>query len=303
MSAPKETQAGYAVILGAPNAGKSTLINQLTGTKVSIVSDKVQTTRTRVLGIVMYDNTQIVFVDTPGIFAAKDKNKMERAIVANAWESLTNADVILVLVDIQKKLSDETRMILSRLKDYKKPVHLVMNKIDGVKRETLLQTAQKLNEEFDFSATYMISALKGDGVDGLKAQVAKSMPEGPYIFDPEDVSDMPMRLLSAEMTREKLFHKLYREIPYDLTVETDAWEDNEDGSVTIHQTIYVMRESQKKIILGKGGDMIKHVGIAARKDIEEMIDARAHLKLFVKVKEDWTRDEERFRLWGLNPSA
>jgi GTP-binding protein Era len=251
----------------------------------------------------MHEDTQIVFVDTPGIFAAKDKNKMERAIVANAWESLTNADVILVLVDIQKKLSDETRMILSRLKDYKKPVHLVMNKIDGIKRETLLQTAQKLNEEFDFSATYMISALKGDGVDGLKAQVAKSMPESPYIFDPEDVSDMPMRLLAAEMTREKLFHKLYREIPYDLTVETDAWEDNEDGSVTIHQTIYVMRESQKKIILGKGGDMIKHVGIAARKDIEEMIDARAHLKLFVKVKQDWTRDEERFRLWGLNPSA
>ncbi len=303
MSAPEKTHAGYAVILGAPNAGKSTLINQLTGTKISIVSDKVQTTRTRVLGIVMHEDTQIVFVDTPGIFAAKDKNKMERAIVANAWESLTNADVILVLVDIQKKMSDETRMILSRLKDYKKPVHLVMNKIDGVKRETLLQTAQKLNEEFDFSATYMISALKGDGVDGLKAQVAKSMPESPYIFDPEDVSDMPMRLLAAEMTREKLFHKLYREIPYDLTVETDAWEDNEDGSVTIHQTIYVMRESQKKIILGKGGDMIKHVGIAARKDIEEMIDMRAHLKLFVKVKEDWTRDEERFRLWGLNPSA
>lgn len=298
-----QTRAGYAVIIGAPNAGKSTLINQATGTKISIVSDKVQTTRTRVLGIVMHETTQIVFVDTPGIFAAKDKNKMERAIVANAWESLTNADVILVLVDIQKKLSDETRMILSRLKDYKKPVHLVMNKIDGVKREKLLEAAQKLNEEFDFAATFMISALKGDGVDGLVATVAKAMPEGPYLFDPEEVSDMPMRLLSAEITREKLFHKLYREIPYDLTVETDAWEENEDGSVTIHQTIYVMRDSQKKIILGKGGDMIKHVGMAARKDIEEMIDARAHLKLFVKVKEDWTRDDEHFRLWGLNPSA
>lgn len=297
------TRCGYAVILGAPNAGKSTLINQATGTKVSIVSDKVQTTRTRVLGIVMHEDTQIVFVDTPGIFAAKDKNKMERAIVAAAWESLTDADVILVLVDIQRKLSDETRMILSRLKDYKKPVHLVMNKIDGVKRETLLEMAQKLNEEHDFTATYMISALKGDGVKGLIETIAKSMPQSEYIFDPEEVSDMPMRLLAAEITREKLFHKLYRELPYDLTVETESWEEGEDGSVTIHQTIFVMRDSQKKIILGKGGDMIKHVGMAARKDIEEMIDGRVHLKLFVKVKEDWTRDDEHFRLWGLNPSA
>lgn len=298
-----DTHCGYAVILGAPNAGKSTLINQLTGTKVSIVSDKVQTTRTRVLGIVMQENTQLVFVDTPGIFAAKNKNRLERAIVAAAWDSLTDADCILVLVDVQKKLSDETRMILARLRESKKPVHLVMNKIDGLKRDTLLALAQKLNEEFDFAATFMISALKGDGVKDLITHIAKIMPKGPYLFDPEEVSDMPMRLLAAEITREKLFHKLYQEIPYDLTVETDNWEEKEDGSVIIDQTIYVMRDSQKKIILGKGGDMIKHVGMAARKDIEEMIDARAHLKLFVKVKEDWTNDDERFRIWGLNPSA
>ncbi len=300
MSAPR---CGYAVILGAPNAGKSTLINQLTGTKISIVSDKVQTTRTRVLGIVMQDDTQIVFVDTPGIFAAKDKNKMERAIVAAAWDALADADCLLVLVDVQRKLSDETRMILSRLRDSRKPVCLVMNKIDGLKRETLLASAQKLNEEFDFSATFMISALKGDGVKDLTGQVAKMMPEGPYLFDPEEVSDMPVRLLAAEITREKLFHKLYQELPYDLTVETDSWEEKEDGSLLIHQTIYVMRDSQKKIILGKGGDMIKHVGMAARKDIEEITAAKVHLKLFVKVKEDWTRDDEHFRLWGLNPSA
>lgn len=298
-----ETHCGYAVILGAPNAGKSTLINQLTGTKVSIVSDKVQTTRTRVLGIVMQESTQIVFVDTPGIFAVKNKNKLERAIVAAAWDALADADCLLVIVDVQRKLSDETRMILARLKESRKPVHLVMNKIDGLKRDTLLAMAQKLNEEFDFAATFMISALKGDGVKDLITHVAKIMPKGPYLFDPEEVSDMPMRLLAAEITREKLFHKLYQEIPYDLTVETDDWEEKEDGSVIINQTIYVMRESQKKIILGKGGDMIKHVGMAARADIEEMIDARAHLKLFVKVKEDWTRDDEHFRLWGLNPSA
>ncbi len=298
-----ETHCGYAVILGAPNAGKSTLINQLTGTKVSIVSDKVQTTRTRVLGIVMQESTQIVFVDTPGIFAVKNKNKLERAIVAAAWDALTDADCILVIVDVQRKLSDETRMILERLKESRKPVHLVMNKIDGLKRDTLLAMAQKLNEEFDFAATFMISALKGDGVKDLITHVTKAMPKGPYLFDPEEVSDMPMRLLAAEITREKLFHKLYQEIPYDLTVETDDWEEKEDGSVIINQTIYVMRESQKKIILGRGGDMIKHVGMAARQDIEEMIDARAHLKLFVKVKEDWTRDDEHFRLWGLNPSA
>ncbi len=297
------TRCGYAVILGAPNAGKSTLINQLTGTKISIVSDKVQTTRTRVLGIVMSGATQIVFADTPGIFASKNKNKLERAIVAAAWDALIDADCVLVLVDVQKKLSDETRMILARMRESKRPVFLVMNKIDGVKREKLLALAQDLNGEFDFSATFMISALKGDGVKDLIIQVAKIMPEGPYSFDPEEVSDMPMRLLAAEITREKLFHKLYRELPYDLTVETDLWEEKEDGSVTIHQTIYVMRDSQKKIILGKGGDMIKHVGIAARQDIEEAINASAHLKLFVKVKENWTDDSERFSIWGLNPSA
>lgn len=297
------TQCGYAVILGAPNAGKSTLINQLTGAKISIVSDKVQTTRTRVLGIVMHKDTQIIFADTPGIFPAKDKNRMERAIVAAAWEALADADCIIVLVDAQKKLSDDTRMILSRLKDSPKPVILALNKIDGIKREALLDIAQKMNAEFDFSATFMISALKGDGVKDLISHIAPIMPKGPYLFDPEEVSDMPMRLLAAEMTREKLFHKLYRELPYDLTVETDVWEEDADGSVLIHQTIYVVRESQKKIILGKGGDMIKHVGIAARQDIEEMIDGRAHLKLFVKVQENWTKDDAHFSLWGLNPGA
>lgn len=297
------SRCGYAVILGAPNAGKSTLINRLTGAKISIVSDKVQTTRTRVLGIVMRDNTQAVFVDTPGIFAAKDKNKMERALVAAAWDALADADCLLVLVDIQKKLSDETQMILHRLAGSRVPVCLVMNKIDGIKREALLEKAQQLNKAYDFSATFMISALKGDGVDDLLGFVARSMPEGPFLFDPEQISDIPLRLLAAEITREKLFQKLYQELPYDLTVETDAWEENSDGSVTIHQTIYVMRDSQKKIILGKGGDMIKHIGTAARGDINEAIDGCAHLKLFVKVKEDWTRDAAHFHLWGLNPQA
>lgn len=294
---------GYAVILGAPNAGKSTLINQLTGTKISIVSDKVQTTRTRVLGIVMQADTQIVFVDTPGIFAANKKKKLERAMVSAAWEALTDADCLIVLIDVQRKISDDTRMILTRLKDIKKPVMLVMNKIDGLKRETLLAAAQNLNAEFDFAATFMISALKGDGVKDLIKHVAGLMPKAPYLYDPEQVSDMPMRLLAAEITREKLFHKLYQELPYDLTVETDTWEEKADGSVLINQTIYVTRDSQKKIILGKGGDMIKHVGMDARKDIEEAIDGAAHLKLFVKVKEDWMSDDEHFRIWGLNPTA
>lgn len=301
-----KTRCGYAVILGAPNAGKSTLINQIIGTKISIVSSKVQTTRTRIIGIAMPDDeTQIIFVDTPGIFQPRASKKLERAMVASAWEALGDGDCLLLLVDVNKGVCQQTQMILDKIKEgaFPKPVYLVLNKIDGFPREKLLGLTQEINGLYDFSATFMISALKGKGVKDLLKKVADDMPCSPFLFDPEQVSDMPMRLIAAEVTREKLFHKLHKELPYELTVETESWDQNDDGSVTIHQTIYVTRDGHKKIILGKGGDMIKHVGIKSRTDLEEMLEARVHLKLFVKVRENWMSDAERFSLWGLDPQA
>lgn len=307
-AANKDQKFGFVTVIGEPNAGKSTLINNIVGTKVSIVSPKVQTTRTRVLGIAIEEKAQIVFVDTPGIFEApkkgEGKNKMERAIVASAWEGVADTETVLLLVDVSKKIGRSTHIIIDRLKNEgKKRCILVLNKVDKIKREALLDISLVLNEAFDFEATFMISALKGNGVKDLLKYLAKKLPHEPWHYPEDQVTDMPMRLMAAEITREKLFNMMYQELPYNLTVETDLWEQFEDGSIKIEQTIYISREAHKKIILGKGGSMIKKIGQAARMELENILDCRVHTNIFVKVRENWQDDEERYSLWGLDPNA
>jgi GTP-binding protein Era len=304
----QEQKFGFVAVIGEPNAGKSTLINNIVGTKVSIVSPKVQTTRTRVLGIAIEENAQIVFVDTPGIFNASQKNKMERAIVASAWEGIANAEIILLLVDASKKIGESTKIILDRLKKEEqnktgKRFILVLNKIDRIRRDLLLDLSSGLNAEYDFEATFMLSALKGNGVKDLLEYLAKKLPEGQWHFPEDQVTDMPMRLMAAEVTREKLFKMMHQELPYQLTVETEDWEPFNDGSIKINQTIFITREAHKKIILGKGGLMIKKIGQIAREELEDILETRVHLKLFVKVRENWLDDEERYAMWGLDLNA
>ncbi len=304
ISQPPETRCGFAAIIGAPNAGKSTLINAIVGGKISIVSTKVQTTRTRVTGITMQGNSQIIFVDTPGIFQPSNTKRMERAIVAAAWDGVADADVLLFVTDVNKGLSRPSREILTKLKDHtNKKVILVLNKIDGFSREKLFELTIAFNDFFPFESTFMISALKNDGVADLLKAVAKMMPPGPFHYPEDQMSDMPMRLLAAEITREKLFRALHEELPYDLTVETDNWEEFDNGSVKIDQTIYVAREGQKKIVLGKGGEMLGKIGQEARLELEEIMERRAHLKLFVKVREDWAEKAEHYQVWNLDPNA
>lgn len=309
MNAPDTTQqrCGFVAVIGAPNAGKSTLINALVGTKVTIVSPKVQTTRTIVRGIAVEGASQIIFIDTPGIFRAK--KRLERAMVAAAWNGEAEADLSLFIIDASRRQpDDENRQILDALKEKKaeapdKKLILVMNKIDSVHREKLMAMAAKLNEEISFDATFMISALKEDGTKDLLKWLGARMPQGPFHFGDDQVSDMPMRLLAAEITREKLFHNLHEELPYGLTVETESWEPFEDGSVKIDQVVYIAREAHKPIIIGRGGSAIKRVGEAARIELEDILEQRVHLKLFVKVRENWVDDPERYRLWGLDPGA
>ena len=304
MGAQENKRFGFVSVIGAPNAGKSTLLNALVGSKVSIVSSKVQTTRTRVSGIVVRDDTQIVFVDTPGIFQPSKKNNLERAIVSAAWETVGETDKIILLVDVSRKISKGVEEIIRNLKENNvKNIILVMNKIDEVKREKLLVMTQELNNLYDFEATFMISALKSDGLDGLLNYLKDKLPKGIWHYSEEDMTDMPMRLIAAEITREKLFKMMHQELPYNLTVETDEWEPFEDGSIKIHQTVYIAREAHKKIILGKGGAMLKKIGSMAREDLEKMMQCRVHLKVFVKVQENWMEDSERFSLWNLNPKA
>jgi len=295
----QQTRCGFVGIIGAPNAGKSTLVNQLVGAKVSIVSPKVQTTRVRVMGIVNHGAAQVIFVDTPGIFAPK--KRLEKAMVAAAWQGMQDAEVTILLVDASKgRVNDDTRAIIERLKQTGRKIVLALNKIDMVKKEKLLEFAQNLNAEGIFSDVYMVSALSGDGVDRMMNDIARRMPEGPWMFGEDQISDMPMRLLAAEITREKIFLQLGDELPYASTVETESWEDFDNGSVKVSQTIYVMRDTQKAIVLGKGGTRIKKIGQAAREELEEILERRVHLSLFVKVREKWTDDPARYSAWGLD---
>ncbi|WP_114391515.1 GTPase Era [Oleisolibacter albus] len=299
---PEHPRCGFVALVGAPNAGKSTLLNALVGSKVSIVSPKVQTTRSRVLGIGVHGDAQLLFVDTPGIF--RPKKRLERAMVAAAWQGATDADLVAVLFDAsQSRIDDDTQAILDNLKDAGRSAILVLNKIDLIKRDKLLGFAASFQETGIFTDVFMVSALTGDGLTDLLDHFAKAVPEGPWLYPPDQLSDMPERLLAAEVTREKLFLQLHQELPYAATVETESWEEFEDGSVKISQVIYVQRDSQKAIILGKGGSRVKQISTAARQELATMLERRVHLFLFVKVRENWTDDPERYEAWGLDFNA
>ena len=300
MNNDNKTHSGFVALIGAPNVGKSTLVNRLVGTKVSIVTHKVQTTRALIRGIITHNNTQIVLVDTPGIFTPK--RRLDRAMVTTAWSGAKDADIVLVLVDAAKGPDEETEEVFASLSKVKQEKILVINKVDSVPRPSLLELAKKLNEGQQFSETFMISALKGTGCDDLLDYLAKKLPEGPWYYPEDQISDMPMRQLAAEITREKLYMRLHNELPYASTVETESWEERPDGSVKINQIIYVEREGQKKIVLGTKGETIKAIGQAARKELMEILEQRVHLFLFVKVRDHWSDDPERYREMGLDYS-
>ncbi|MDE0539458.1 MAG: GTPase Era [Rhodospirillales bacterium] len=296
---------GFVALIGAPNAGKSTLLNRFVGAKVSIVSPKVQTTRARVLGIRIEGKTQIVFIDTPGIF--RPRRRLDRAMVAAAWGGAGDADHICLLVDATRfrggEADPDTRRIVGRLKETGGRAVLAINKIDAVAKPALLEMAAVLDGEGVFSETFMVSAAKGGGTADLLSHLTGMMAPGPWLFPEDQISDMPQRLLAAEITREKLYLQLHQELPYAATVETDSWEEQEDGSARIEQTIYVERDSQKAIVLGKGGARIRQLGAAARAELQELLDRRIHLFLFVKVRDNWGDDPARYRDWGLDYNA
>jgi GTP-binding protein Era len=291
------TRAGFVALIGSPNAGKSTLLNALVGSKVSIVSHKVQTTRALVRGIAMVGPAQIIFVDTPGIF--RPKRRLDRAMVTSAWTGAGDADAVCLLIDARKGLDEEAETILKKLADVRRTRILILNKIDLIERAKLLGLAAEINEKLAFDQTFMVSALTGSGVDRLRDKLADLMPASPWLYPEDQVSDAPLRMLAAEITREKIYERLHEELPYQSTVETDQWQQREDGSVRIEQTIYVERESQRKIVLGKAGQTIKTIGQLARKDIAEIAECPVHLFLFVKVRENWGDDPERYREMGL----
>ncbi len=295
---PEQTRCGFVALIGAPNAGKSTLLNALVGSKVSIVSHKVQTTRMLVRGIAIEGDAQLIFVDTPGIF--RPKRRLDRAMVDSAWSGAQDADLTGLLIDARKGLDEETEAILSRVDDIGGEKFLLLNKIDLVDKETLLGLTQAVNERARFTATFMISALTGSGVADVKRWLAERVPQGPWHYPEDQISDAPLRQLAAEITREKLFHRLHQELPYQSTVETTDWKQLKDGSVRIEQTIFVERESQRKIVLGKGGQTIKAIGADARREIADIAEAPVHLFLFVKVREGWGNDPERYREMGLD---
>ena len=287
------TRCGFAALVGAPNAGKSTLLNQLVGAKVSIVSRKAQTTRSMVRGIAIEGAAQIILVDTPGIFAPK--RRLDRAMVASALSGATDADVVALLVDARKGVDAEVEAILARLAEARAPKLLVLNKIDLIAREKLLALAADLNGREKFAQTFMVSALNGDGVADLRKALGGMMKPSPWLYPEDQLSDAPLRLLAAEITREKIYERLHDELPYQSTVETDSWTNQKDGSARIEQTIFVARDGQKKIVIGEGGRTIKSIGQAARRDIAEAADQKVHLFLFVKVRENWEDDPERYR--------
>ena len=296
-SAPMATRCGFVALIGAPNVGKSTLVNALVGSKVTIVSRKVQTTRALIRGIVIDNNAQIVLVDTPGIFSPK--RRLDRAMVSTAWSGAHDADLVCVLLDAKAGLDEEADQILTKVAGVDHEKILVLNKIDLVPREKLLALAKAANDRLTFAKTFMVSALSGDGVDDLRHALGEMVPAGPFLYPEDQMSDAPMRQLAAEITREKIYQKLHQELPYQSTVETDSWSERKDNSVRIEQTIFVERESQRKIVLGKGGATIKSIGAEARREIAEILDVPVHLFLFVKVRENWGDDPDRYRQMGL----
>ena len=291
------TRCGFIAVIGAPNVGKSTLVNALVGTKVAIVSHKVQTTRATVRGIVMEGGAQLIFIDTPGIFAPK--RRLDRAMVTTAWAGAHDADMVCLLLDARRGIDEETGGIIDKLKEIGRPRIAIINKVDLVEKPTLLTLAKDLNARLPLEATFMTSALTGDGVADLRRWLAARVPEGPWHYPEDQVSDAPMRQLAAEITREKLYARLHQELPYQSTVETDIWKELRNGTVRIEQTIFVERDSQRKIVLGKGGATIKAIGADARREIAVAIEKPVHLFLFVKVREGWGDDPERYREMGL----
>ena len=290
-------RCGFVALIGAPNAGKSTLINTLVGSKVSIVTPKVQTTRALIRGIALDGVAQLIFVDMPGIF--RPRRRLDRAMVTTAWSSAHDADLVGLLIDAKRGADEDAENILGRLADVRQRKVLILNKVDIVEKRGLLTLAEGLNARAKFESTFMISARTGDGVEDLKHWLAARLPQGPWLYPEDQLSDAPLRHLAAEITREKLYLRLHEELPYRSTVATDQWTDRPDGSVRIEQTIYVERESQRKIVLGKGGQTIKAIGADARREISEIIEKTAHLFLFVKVRETWGDDPERYREMGL----
>jgi len=296
------TRAGFVSLIGPPNAGKSTLMNTLVGQKVSIVTPKVQTTRSRIRGIAMHGEAQVVFVDTPGIFVPK--RRLDRAMVNAAWQGADDSDLVVLVHDVARsRIDDDTARILESLAKNQISAVLVLNKIDLVSRERLLERADELSQRADFSRVFMLSAEKGKGTDDFLAWLAQQMPEGPYLFDPDDLSDMPMRLLAAEILREKLFLNLHEELPYRLTVDIESWEEREDGSAEVRCSIFVAREGHRGIVLGKGGKTIGRIGSAARRELEEVLDRRVHLFTHVKFRKDWMNDPARYQDWDLDFNA
>lgn len=292
------TRCGFVALIGAPNAGKSTVTNNFVGSKVSIVSPKVQTTRTLVKGIGVYGRTQIIFLDTPGIF--KPKRRLDRAMVGSAWGGVKDADITVLVVDSRRGFDDETQSIAAKLNKAKIEAVLLLNKIDLVAKEKLLGLSAAINQGGKFKETFFVSAETGQNMDVFYQYLADNLPESPWYYPEDQMSDMPLKMLAAEIVREKLFMYLHQELPYALTVEPELWERRDDGSVRAEITIYVERDNQKVIVLGKGGAMIKRIGQAARKEIEELLEERVHLFLFVKVRENWQNDPNRYSAWGLD---
>jgi GTP-binding protein Era len=296
----EQRRCGFVAILGATNAGKSTLLNALVGAKVSIVSHKVQTTRMPIHGIAIEGDSQLIFIDTPGIF--RPRRRLDRAMVEAAWGGAADADVVALLVDAARGLDEDVRAIVERLKGASRTRIAILNKVDrvpGRSRERLLALAAELGAALPFERVFMISALSGDGVGDLKGYLAEAVPAGPWHYPEDEISDMPMRLLAAEITRERIYHWLHDELPYATTVETTSWEERKDGSVRVEQTIFVERDSQKSIVLGKGGRVIRQISMEAREELCRLIEQPVHLFLFVKVREDWGNDPERYRELGL----
>ncbi len=298
----EEKRAGFIAVIGSPNAGKSTLINHFIGQKVTIVTRKVQTTRSVIRGICIHKESQLVFSDTPGIF--EPKRRLDRAMVEAAWGSSSDSDIVLFLYDAQKsRIDNETNKILDELGQSRKKKILVLNKVDLVDNKTLLSLIKNFEAICSFDATFIISALTGEGSKEVLSYLAKNLPKGPWLYPEDEITDLPARLLAAEITREQIFMRLHQELPYATTVETEEWTERDDGAIVINQIIYLKKAGHKKIVIGKNGSMIKMLGKAARIEIEQILERSVHLFLFVKVREKWMDDPDRYKIWGLNPNA